>query len=201
MPRSPRIEIPGGAYHVGGRGNRGCRIFADAYEGRIFLKLLERVSRRYSWTCYAYCLMSNHYHLVLRLEDGGLSDGIRELNGGFARFTNVRHGLEGHLFRNRFWSELIEDDAYLLQASRYIVLNPVRAHLCTTPEQWRWSSHRSYIGLDYAPGFLAVNDFLRLFAPSARSARNLYCKFVEDGIDDGAPGVRHRRETRTPHER
>src|SRR5205823_2647292 len=125
VARHPRIEVPGGIYHVGSRGNRGGRIYADDYERLVFLKLLERVATRYRWTCHAYCLMANHYHLLISIESG-LSDGMRELNGEFASFTNVRHDLEGHLFRNRFWSELIESEAHMLETSRYVVLNPIR---------------------------------------------------------------------------
>jgi putative transposase len=196
MARHPRIELPGGMYHVGARGNRGCRIYADDYERRIFLTLLERIVARYRWTCLAYCLMSNHYHLVISIEDGGLSDGMRELNGEFACFTNVRHGLEGHLFRNRFWSELIEREAHMLEGSRYVVLNPVRAGLCERPARWRWSSYRACAGLDFPPAFLAAGELLRLFGSTPRRARRGYAAFVRQELE-AATGVRHRHEART----
>jgi putative transposase len=200
MARPPRLEVPGGTYHFGARGNRGCRIYADDHERLIFLTLLGRIAERYKWTCQAYCLMSNHYHLVVEIQDGGLSDGMRELNGEFACFTNVRHGLRGHLFHNRFWSELIEEKGHMLEACRYVVLNPIRAKLCTAPEQWRWSSYRACLGLDFTPQFLAADSLLRLFGSSPAVARRAYREFVRDGLAV-PPGVRHRDGSRTRYER
>src|SRR6266550_6756900 len=136
MPHAPRIEVPGGSYHVGSRGNRGCRIYMDDHEREVFLSLFRRLATRHGWTLGTYCLMANHYRLLMRIEQS-LSDGMRELNGGFSSYTNARNGLEGHLFRNRFWCELMEDEAHYLQTARYIVLNPVRAGICATPEEWR----------------------------------------------------------------
>jgi len=126
--------------------------------------------------------MSNHYHLVIQIEESGLSDGMQVLNGDFARFVNARHGHEGHLFRNRFWSDLIEEESHLLEACRYIVLNPVRAALCSRPGGWRWSSYRACAGLDFAPSFLAAADLLRLFGRSPAAARRAYRAFVHDGV-------------------
>jgi putative transposase len=186
MGRAPRIEVRGGTYHVGARGNRGCRIYDDDLSRTVFLQLVARIAKRYSWACHAYCLMSNHYHLLVRIGAGGLSDGMRELNGEFARFSNVREGRDGHLFRNRFWSELIEDDVQMLETCRYIVLNPIRAQLCPRPEDWRWSSHRACAGLDFAAEFLAVDELLRLFGSSARAARRAYRTFVHDGLTSDA---------------
>ncbi len=201
MARKPRIEVPGGIYHVGSRGNRGCQIYADDFERRIFLKLLALAAARFHWTCHSYCLMSNHYHLLIQLEVGGLSAGMQFLNGSFAAFSNRRHGWRAqHLFRNRFWSELIEDEQHLLETARYIVLNPVRAGLCADPGEWQWSSYRACAGLDFAPTFLAVTEHLRLFGGSPSATRRAYRQFVRDGIGAGPPSVRHRDEgTMTNH--
>jgi REP-associated tyrosine transposase len=184
MPREPRIEEPGGIYHVGSRGNRGCVIYEDDFERRMFLRLLSLVSKRFGWTCHAYVLMSNHFHLLIQLDVGGLSDGMQLLNGCFARFSNNRNGFVGqHLFRNRFWSEQLVDDAHLLQTARYIVLNPVRARICEKPEDCPWSSYRACAGIDFAPSFLAVTRHLRLFGVGPSTARRAYREFVNDGLE------------------
>jgi putative transposase len=196
VAREPRIEIPGGIYHVSSKGNRGCQIYADEFERRVFLKLLTLATRRFSWTCHSYCLMSNHYHLLIELEVGGLSAGMQLLNGAFARFSNRRHGYEGHLFRNRFWGELIEEDSHLLEVARYIVLNPVRAGICSAPEDWSWSSYRACAGLDFPPRFLAVTRHLRFFGRAPSAARRAYREFVRAGALAGRPGVRHSDELR-----
>jgi putative transposase len=193
VAREPRIEVPGGVYHVSSRGNRGCRIYETDGERRVFLSLLSRVSRRHRWLCHAYCLMSNHYHLLIKIDQGGLSAGMQALNGHFACFVNSRHGYEGHLFRNRFWSDLIEEESHLLEACRYIVLNPLRAGLRETPEEWQWSSYRACAGLEFGPSFLAVAELLRLFGRSPTPARRAYRQFVRDGMR----GVRHRDGLRT----
>jgi putative transposase len=182
MPREPRIEVPGGIYHVGSKGNRGCVVYQDDFERRMFLKLLSLVTKRFSWICHSYVLMSNHFHLLIQLELGGLSDGMQLLNGAFAKFSNKRHGYVGqHLFRNRFWSEEIVDEAHLRETARYIVLNPVRAHITPKPDDWRWSSYRACAGLDFAPSFLAVTRHLQLFGRRPSAARRAYRDFVRDG--------------------
>lgn len=187
MGRDPRIEEAGAIYHIGSKGNRGCRIYADDSEFGVFLRLLGRVTDRYAWICHSYCLMTNHYHLVVQLREGGLSDGMRELNGGFSRFTNARHGLEGHLFRNRFWSDPILDEARMFRTARYVVLNPVRAGLSEKPEDWPWSSYRACMGIDYAPPFLAVNQHLEHFGSDLAAARRTFSEFVQEGIAERRP--------------
>jgi putative transposase len=183
MPRKPRIEVPAGIYHVGSRGNRGCRIYADDHERKVFLRLFGRLAARHGWKVETYCLMTNHYHLLMRIEDR-LSDGMRELNGGFSSYTNARNGLEGHLFENRFWCDLVEGEAHYLQTARYIVLNPIRAGLCASPEDWRWSSYRACVGLEFAP---AVSPNRRPIAQLQRRAR---------AGAGGVPAVRQRRPRR-----
>jgi putative transposase len=183
MGRALRIEVPGGIYHVGSRGNRGYPIYLDDEERETFLRMFGRLSKRHGWSLGTHCLMTNHYHLLMTIESG-LSDGMRELNGGFSSYTNAKNDLDGHLFKNRFWWEPIETEAHFLSTVRYIVLNPIRAGICASPEEWRWSSHRALAGLEFVPPFLAADDVLRCFGDSPAKAREAYRKFVGEGIDE-----------------
>ncbi len=178
VARSPREEEPGGYYHVGARGNCGQRIFGDAADSRFFLVSLARCVRRHHWICLAYCLMTNHFHLVVRVADAGLACGMQELISGYSRQTNRRYGRSDHLFRQRYFSTHLERHEHLLEACRYVVLNPVRARLCSSPEEWNWSSYRACAGVSFAPGFLATDELLSLFGRTPRLARASYCDFV-----------------------
>lgn len=165
-------------------------MYEDDFECRTFLKLLELATRRFGWHCHAYVLMSNHFHLLIQLEVGGLSEGMQLLNGCYAKFSNRKHGYGGqHLFRNRFWREQIQGDAHLVEAARYIVLNPVRAGICDHPEQWAWSSYRACAGLDFTPRFLAAAEHLRLFGTRPSVARRAYREFVRVGAVQARPPV------------
>ena len=140
MPRPPRNAYPGGFFHAGTRGNNRCRVFLDATDFNVFLMLLDRSERKYNWRVYSWCLMTTHYHLVAATPDGGLSQGVCELNGSFARWSNLRYEREDHLFGKRFGSTEILTNEQLKEACRYVVLNPVRAGMCEDPADWRWSS-------------------------------------------------------------
>lgn len=155
----------------------------DDIDRVTWLAMLERVVSISGWQLLAYCLMTNHYHLALTLATGedALSCGMQRLNTRYAHYANGRHGRTGHLFRNRFFSVPLESDAHLLETSRYVVLNPVRAGLCAAPEEWAWSSYRACAGLEHAPRFLDLRGTLELFAPDPTKAFRLYRKFVSDG--------------------
>jgi REP element-mobilizing transposase RayT len=183
MPRSPRLVEPGGFYHVTPRGNDGRAIFDDTDEvdRRRHLALLERTARKHGWTVLAYCLMTNHVHLLVQVLDQSLSAGMQELLGEYARFWNSRHGRTGHLFRNRFSCAAVESDRHLREAARYVDLNPIRAQLASRPEHWQWSSYRALVGLDHAPPFLATSALLELFGPTPAKARIAYRRFVQEG--------------------
>jgi len=181
MARNPRLEVPGGIYHVATRGNNCEPIVWDDHDRSFFVWTLTRTSRRHGWSLLAYCLMTNHYHAVVRLDRDRLSQGMCELNGGFARRMNLRHDRVGHLFEKRFFSKLIETDAQLLEALRYVVLNPVRAGLCASAAAWPWSSYRATAGLELPISGLAVGDVLRLFGSHPAQARRAYRQFVSDG--------------------
>ena len=177
----PRIEVPGGYYHVSTRGNDKLPIFLGDLDRKLFLFGLHLVSRRFGWTVYAYSLMTNHYHLLLQLSDGGLSRGMCELNGRYALGFNARHGRSNHVFGRRFWSDLIEDDSRLLTCSRYVVMNPVRAGLRADVGSWPWSSYRACAGLEHAPAFLATGALLEVLDSQPLRAQAAYRSYVSEG--------------------
>jgi putative transposase len=181
MARTPREEEVGGFYHVAARGCDGQDIFRDDVDRRELLMRLGRTSRRYNWICLGYCLMTNHFHLVVTIPDGGLSSGMQELVSGYARQTNRRYGRRDHLFKQHFFSARLKRHEHLLEASRYVVLNPVRAGLCRMPDEWRWSSYRACAGLAFAPPYLARDRLLALFGRSPKVAEARYCEFVAAG--------------------
>jgi REP element-mobilizing transposase RayT len=181
MARAIRFEEPDGLYHVTTRGNNGDIVFRDEGDHLLFIDLLGRTVQRHAWLVLAHCLMTTHYHLVVQIPAGGLSAGMCLLNGDFARKANKRHGRRGHVFNERFASEQIEEDSHLLEACRYVVLNPVRAGICDGPEFWRWSSYRACAGLEVAPKFLAERELLGLFDRQADHARRAYRAFVSEG--------------------
>ncbi len=141
MARPLRIEFPGAVYHITSRGNERKAIFRDDLDRKMFLDTLKDVTLRYNWLCHAYCLMENHYHLLIDTPDGNLSIGMRQLNGIYTQRFNKRHGRVGHLFQGRFKAVLVQKDSHLLEACRYVVLNPVRAERVQRPEEWVWSSY------------------------------------------------------------
>jgi REP element-mobilizing transposase RayT len=182
MSRQPRIEVPDGYYHVHTRGNDRRDIYFGNWSGRLFLRELERTVNRFSWRILAYCLMPNHYHVVLQIGDAGLSDGMSELNGRFARASNANNKRINHLFGKRFSSWLIEDDDYLFEVIRYVVLNPVRAGMVRDALRWRWSSMRATVGLDRPPACLDVAWILSHFSDSREAAPTVFARWVADGV-------------------
>jgi putative transposase len=180
MGRPRRIEVPDGFYHVHTRGNDRRAIYFGNWSGRLFVRELERASRRYGWRILVYCLMPNHYHLVLQIGDAGLSDGMCELNGRFSKISNWVNKRSNHLFGERFTSHLIEDEQYLLASCRYVLLNPVRKSGCD-PRNWRWSSMRATLGLEHAPTCLDVGWLLAQFGRSPARARKELAEFIDAG--------------------
>jgi putative transposase len=163
------------------RGNDGRRIFVRNADREGFLVRLEKVTKRHGWLVYGYCLMDNHAHFVVQISDGGLSEGMQELLGGYARWWNREHGHVGHLFRNRFKDVPVKSQDQLLVTLRYIDLNPVAARMKFRPEQWPWSSYRAHIGLSHPPRFLANAEFLKLWGSTPDKARTAYARFVDQG--------------------
>lgn len=181
MARPLRLEFPGAVYHVTSRGNARQDIVADDRDRSQFLALLAHVVDRYGWLCHAYCLMDNHYHLLIETPQPTLSLGMRQLNGRYTQAYNRRHARVGHLFQGRFTAILVEKDAYLLELCRYVVLNPVRAKLVSHPRQWAWSSYRATVGETQAPAWLTTDWMLRQFGPRVGPAQERYRSFVAEG--------------------
>ena len=187
MARPIRVEYEGGLYHVTSRGNARQDVFLDSEDYQDFLRLLSTVVERYRWIVHAYCLMTNHYHLLVEIPQANLASGMRQLNGVYAQKFNLRHGRVGHLFQSRYKSFLVEKDSYLLELSRYIVLNPVAAGIVSSPEKWPWSSYRATAGLDKGMEFLHSESIFALFSSLGAKARKLYISYVKEGMGGENP--------------
>jgi REP element-mobilizing transposase RayT len=187
MARPPRLTFSGALHHVTARGVGRSTIFRAARDYTVFLATLAEAGAVARWHCLAYCLMPNHYHLLVRsTDDVGLSRGMQLLNGTYAARYNAAHERVGHVFQGRFHDELIQRDGHLLEAARYIALNPVRANLVPSPESWEWSSHAAMLGLRRHDHWLRTADLLKLFGDDLAVARERYRTFV------GAGAVRER---------
>jgi REP element-mobilizing transposase RayT len=187
MARQLRLEFAGALYHVTARGNARQAIYADDQDRGRFLDLLAREIAQQRWRCYAYCLMDNHYHVLLETPEPTLSQGMRRLNGVYTQSVNRRHGRVGHVLQGRFKSILVDKESYLLELCRYIVLNPVRARLVRAPEEWAWSSYRATAGTCQAPDWLAVGEVVGLFHRETRAAQRAYRQFVSEGLGHPSP--------------
>jgi putative transposase len=180
VPRRPRLQAADGIYHITARGNRRQAVFADAEDHLRFLWLLDELAVRRGWLGYGYCLMPNHYHLVLETPKPDLSIGMHWLNFRYAQAFNHRHVLDGHLFQDRFYSMPVEGDWHLLELSRYLALNPVQARLCRAPGEWIWSSYAAVAGSARPRAFLATRRILGLFGRDVESAQARFRAFVND---------------------
>jgi len=187
MARPLRIEYPNAVYHVTSRGNARNKIFLDDHDRDNFLSVLNAVVKRYNWLCHAYCLMDNHYHLMIETPDANLSRGMRQLNGVYTQKYNWWHSKNGHIFQGRYKSIHVEKENYLLELCRYVVLNPVRANLVEKPEEWKWSSYGATAGLKNKPDYLTVDWIMGLFSSNKAEAQKRYGKFVKEGIHKGSP--------------
>lgn len=187
MSRPIRIEFPDALYHVTARGDRREDIFEDDADRQMFLSTLEQVITQFNWLCHAWCLMDNHYHLMIQTPDGNLSKGMRQLNGVYTQTSNRRHRRVGHLFQGRFKAILVDSNAYLLELTRYVVLNPVRAGMVKKPDDWSWSSYRASVGLEPAAPWLEVDGLLAQFGKRRSLAQQRYAQFVAEGINADSP--------------
>jgi len=180
MARPLRVEYPGAFYHVINRGNAGEDIFKSLRDRDKFLEYLEAASSRFSLRIHTYCLMTNHYHLLVETPEANLSRAIQWINVSYAVYFNIKRRRRGHLFQGRFKSLLVDADEYLKHLSRYIHLNPVRAKMVKSASEYPWSSYPFFIGKLKMPEWLSGDRLLSQFGKNLRAARKNYQAFVED---------------------
>lgn len=183
MTRPLRIEYPGAVYHITSRGNEKKAVYKDDQDCKNFLNTLQHVNHRYNWLCHAYCLMGNHYHLLIETPDGNLSTGMRQLNGVYTQLFNKRHRRIGHLFQGRYKAILIQRETHLLEVCRYVVLNPVRAGMVERPEDWQWSSYRGTAGRGKLHSSLTADWILGQLSGKRAKAEKEYRQFVQGGME------------------
>lgn len=187
MPRPLRIRTPDLVRHVFARGNGKMTIFLDDGDYRQFVYLLGQVTQDAHIHCWNYCLMPNHFHATLQPTRPNLSEALRRLNGVYGLWWNKKHGRVGHVFQGRFKDQIVEQEAYALTLSRYVVKNPVRARLVKHAEDWAWSSYRATAGNGGAPDFLQVGMTLELFGGGdTQSKRDRFIKFVTASEESAA---------------
>lgn len=184
MARPLRIEYDGALYHVTSRGNARKSIFAGDEDRKIFLDTLDKVNDKYNFLCHAYCLMDNHYHLLIETPDGNLSNGMRQLNGVYTQRYNRRNKKVGHVFQGRYKAILIQKELHLLEVCRYIVLNPVRARAVNSPKEWKWTSYKATAGFEKPHNCLTTDCILEQFGETRRTAEKEYRGFVRSGIGE-----------------
>lgn len=190
MARPLRLEYAGAIYHVFSRGNRREPVYLDDQDFAGFVDLLGEVCARFNWVVHAYCLMTNHYHLLVETPDANLSRGMRQLNGEHTQRFNRRHRRVGHVFQGRYKAILVQRGEYLLELTRYVVLNPVKARMVGEAGEWAWSSFNSQTGREPVPDWLDVEWLLGQFGARRRDAVRRYVEFVAAGVGAESPLTR-----------
>lgn len=187
MSRPLRIEFAHGLYHVTSRGDGREDIFLEEGDRELFLDVLSETTDRFNWLIHAYCLMGNHYHLLVETPDGNLSKGMRQLNGVYTQRFNRKHKRVGHVFQGRYKAIIVQKDSYLLELARYIVLNPVRVQMVRSARDWPWSSYRATAEMAPGPGWLATDPILSAFGRHRAQAVEAYRAFVASGKNQPSP--------------
>lgn len=177
MARPLCLEYLGAVYHVTSRGNARQDIVVDDWDRALFLEKLAHVIDRFGWHCHAYCLMDNHYHLLLETPRPTLSRGMRQLNGTYTQAVNRRHQRMGHLLQGRFTAILVKKAAYLLELGRDVVLNPVLAQAVSHPRHWAWSSYRATAGEGPGLVWLTTDWILAHCGRTVRAAQEHYRQY------------------------
>lgn len=184
MARRARAEVAGGLYHVITRGNNRRQIFNSQADYEKFLSLLAVQKVRLPFFLYAYCLMTNHVHLLIERQADSIGRIMHRVLTGYSQYYNRRYGRVGHLLQGRHKAILCQSDRYLSELVRYIHLNPVRAGMVDKPEQYKYSGHRAYLGLEPA-GIVDVDPVLRHFGVKKTVARERHRQFVAAGMKLG----------------
>ncbi|WP_234987248.1 REP-associated tyrosine transposase [Bacillus sinesaloumensis] len=185
MPRAARIKSKTGVYHLMLRGANRQEIFHDEEDWRMFLEILKKYKLKLTLTIYAWCLMNNHVHLLMKEGDESISITMKRIGVSYAGYYNWKYRTTGHLFQDRFRSECVEDQAYFRTVVRYIHQNPVKAGVVMQPDDWKWSSCLGYYGLAYYPqGLLDSSFLLKLFSPNSKVAQELFKAFNEMNNED-----------------
>ena len=187
MARPLRLEFAGALYHVTSRGDGREAIFRAVGDRRLFFDVLAGVWERFNWVIHAYCLMTNHYHLLVETPDGNLAKGMRELNGLYTQRFNRVYGRTGHVFQGRYTAILVQKEAYLLEVARYVVIDPVRARMVRSAGDYPWSSYRAMTGEEAAPKWLETRTILAAFGPTEAEATDGYRSFVAAGKGQPSP--------------
>ena len=187
MARPLRLELAGGLYHITSRGDRREAIYDNDEDRESWLDIFGNTCKRFNWRCHAYCLMNNHYHIVIETAEANLSKGMRQLNGVYTQYYNRKYDRAGHVFQGRYKGILVERDEYLLELARYVVLNPIRAQMINTIEAWNWSSYQEMIGEKPAQPWLETDWILGQFSKQRITAIGRYIDFVREGI--GLPSI------------
>ena len=184
MARKPRIHVPGGVYHVILRGNSRQDIFFTDPDRDYFYHLLEEGTDRFGYRIHAFCLMTNHVHLLIQVGETPLSKIVHNLTSRYSRLFNKLRGRSGHLFQQRYKAVLVDTDAYLLELARYIHLNPIRSKLVSDPCRYRWSSYPAYMGRTRYL-WLTTEWILGMFGQDLGTARRGFEEFIFDGMGQG----------------
>ena len=187
MARPLRPQFAGAVYHITTRGNDKQTIYFDDKDHARFLKYLDQTVKQYRWLCHGYCLMTNHYHLLIETPEPNLARGMKRLNSRYCITFNKRHRRVGHVLQGRYDAVVVQKEAHLLELCRYIVLNPVRAHMVEKPDDWIWSSFLATAGKKSAPPFLTTDWILAHFGRTRNKACENYIRFVYDGIGKDEP--------------
>ncbi len=187
MSRPLRIEYSGALYHVTSRGDGREAIYGSDEDRRAWLRILAHVCKRFRWRCHSWCQMGNHYHLVIETIEGNLAQGMRQLNGVYTQYVNRTYGRVGHVFQGRYKAVLVQKESHLLELTRYVVLNPVRAHMVDEPGQWPWSAYGAFIGREPPSPWLETDGLLGQFGRDRATAISRFIDYVRAGI--GLPSI------------